>query len=517
MDPALPSSRAPERVLPVAGAALAVLLALDLQVAGFHSLRFDDAFITYRYGANLASGHGLVFNPGERLMGSTSPLHSLGSALVYALVGKDRLPSAMSALGCAGWTAQAVAVFLLLRAALGSLPALLVALAVAAGAAGSYEWVAMETNWVAAFALWALTAAVAGRWVAAALLLAVAGLARPDAYLLALPLGLLALSDLSAGRVRGWRRPALAFALPTLSWLVFAALYFGTVVPQSAVAKVGRMKPAAYLGHLLAEPARTLLGGRDAPAWVALVWLLAAAGAALLVARRTRLWVLPAWGALHFAAYLVLRPFASHRWHAYPLVLVVAVCALATLGGLAAAPARRASAPVRVALPAVGAVRAVAVAGLIGFIALAAVRAASWSRSQLDEWGFGSRDRVYRRVADFLDRNGCPGEGLVAAVEVGTLGYYSGCRMFDLGGLTSRLQEDPWEGVHPDWFVLDPHYLDIVPRERPVEVFWDGDFRAYVFAVSPRARTRLGLPTAAVRRQPTSVRRSDGDSGSPPP
>jgi hypothetical protein len=55
-----------------AGAVLAVAGLLALQITGFHGLRYDDAFITYRYGQNLATGNGLVFNLGERVMGSTS-------------------------------------------------------------------------------------------------------------------------------------------------------------------------------------------------------------------------------------------------------------------------------------------------------------------------------------------------------------------------------------------------------------------------------------------------------------
>ena len=33
----------------------------------------DDGLITYRYARNLADGHGLVFNPGERHLGTTAP------------------------------------------------------------------------------------------------------------------------------------------------------------------------------------------------------------------------------------------------------------------------------------------------------------------------------------------------------------------------------------------------------------------------------------------------------------
>jgi hypothetical protein len=37
----------------------------------------DDAFISYRYSRNLISGLGLVYNPGERVLGTTTPLYTL--------------------------------------------------------------------------------------------------------------------------------------------------------------------------------------------------------------------------------------------------------------------------------------------------------------------------------------------------------------------------------------------------------------------------------------------------------
>jgi arabinofuranosyltransferase len=45
----------------------------------------EDAYITFRYARNLATSHQLVFNPGERVMGFTSPLWTLWSTLGYAL------------------------------------------------------------------------------------------------------------------------------------------------------------------------------------------------------------------------------------------------------------------------------------------------------------------------------------------------------------------------------------------------------------------------------------------------
>ena len=37
----------------------------------------DDSYITFRYARNLLAGEGFVYNPGVRLMGTTTPLYTL--------------------------------------------------------------------------------------------------------------------------------------------------------------------------------------------------------------------------------------------------------------------------------------------------------------------------------------------------------------------------------------------------------------------------------------------------------
>ena len=46
---------------------------------------FDDAMVSMRYAKNLAGGHGLVMNPGERVEGITNPLWTLYMAAVHIL------------------------------------------------------------------------------------------------------------------------------------------------------------------------------------------------------------------------------------------------------------------------------------------------------------------------------------------------------------------------------------------------------------------------------------------------
>lgn len=51
-----------------------ILTGIGLLLAGLYApFSYDEAFITYRYAANLSRGLGLVYNPGERYLGTTGP------------------------------------------------------------------------------------------------------------------------------------------------------------------------------------------------------------------------------------------------------------------------------------------------------------------------------------------------------------------------------------------------------------------------------------------------------------
>jgi len=53
----------------------------------------DDAFITYRYAENLARGKGFVFNPGENVQGTSSPLYTILLTLTSFLLDSSWLPT----------------------------------------------------------------------------------------------------------------------------------------------------------------------------------------------------------------------------------------------------------------------------------------------------------------------------------------------------------------------------------------------------------------------------------------
>jgi hypothetical protein len=73
---------------------------------------FDDTYITFRYSLNLASGHGFVYNLGEHVLGTTTPLWTLVLARALAVLGApiEQRALVMCALSC-----DAASAFLLFR------------------------------------------------------------------------------------------------------------------------------------------------------------------------------------------------------------------------------------------------------------------------------------------------------------------------------------------------------------------------------------------------------------------
>jgi 4-amino-4-deoxy-L-arabinose transferase-like glycosyltransferase len=54
---------------------------------------YDDAYITFRYARNLALGHGFVYNPGDNILGTTTPLLTLLLALLGRIFSVDAIPA----------------------------------------------------------------------------------------------------------------------------------------------------------------------------------------------------------------------------------------------------------------------------------------------------------------------------------------------------------------------------------------------------------------------------------------
>lgn len=409
-----------------------------------------------------------MFNPGERVMESTAPGHVLLAAAVHRVAGRHRLPSVMSGVGVLAWMAQALALLVLLTPAFGEGAAVAVALPVALGIAGSGRWVALETNLVVALALWALVAALRSRLILAGVLAGLAALTRPDA---ALWTAVLLARLVARARRRGeGPRPVLAFAAAAgavvAPWLVFASLYFGSVLPQSARAKFQNSAPLDYLAHTLRHPAHTLLPEVGGDLVVALAWAAAAGGCAVLVRRRRELWVLPAFFLAYALAYLVLRPFVPHVWHLYPTTLlfcVFALCPLAEALGRSRGAVRIASAGLTVAL----------------------VASLAWRQrgapESLESPYYRGRHEAYVAIADLLRQRARPDDSVLAVA------YWSDVDVVDLGLLVTRRETAGLRGSR--FLMFDRLYRGLFEEETRDLAYFRvqvGEFEAYLYDLETR-------------------------------
>ncbi len=434
----------PRRISPAVWTAL-LLVCLALAARLIPGPRtIDDAYITYRYARNLLAGEGFTYNPGERVQGTTTPLYTLLMAGLGAISG--------------GGAADFPVIAWLVNAAADALTCLLLW---RIGRRLGAEWPGLAAGLLWALAPYSVTFAIGGletslyvllltaavwahltrRAPLAALCAALALLTRPDALLLAAPL---ALDRLLQAR-RGRRLSALEFAcllLPLFAWYGFAWAYFGSPIPHSVQAKLVtyRLGPGAALIRLLQHYATPFLeqnvyGIPAIAVGLVLYPFLALAGARRLWRAERSAWPWLVYPWLYLAAFAIPNPLIF-RWYLTPplpayffMILCGAEELLRALfsGGKPAAGWRR-------WLP----------AALILLLPLAS-QMSEW-RWRLDhgpqrpapEMAFIKLELLYRQAAEITAANMTP-ETVLAAGDVGVLGYYTPARILDTVGLNSPL------------------------------------------------------------------------------
>ena len=342
---------------------LTLVVALGFAVYTRHA--WEDYYITYRSSKNLATGHGLVFNHGDRLHTFTSPLGVLLPAVASLLTGNSSDPAAL-------WIFRGMCIV-----ALGGAAILLVGLARRlnyATVAGFFlvAWLVtdakivdfsingMETAFMMlflAYALWAHVSPGPRQWVH--LGGAWAGLmwTRPDSFIY---IGLIAAGfwlfhdarrqETTRRKMLGvFFRAGLVTTALYLPWLIFCHFYYGTIVPHTITAKSGLGGPHTMIGFLQNAFRLPFTTGQDgntlAHTFLPAYFIIGGWPSALIMVARvvgilcSVVWVLPKLRmetrAASFAffgghAYLSYFPYFPFPWY----LPSTALLAFVTLGGL---------------------------------------------------------------------------------------------------------------------------------------------------------------------------------------
>ena len=368
---------------------------------------YDDAFITYRYAANLAAGQGLVYHPGaawEPVLGTTTPGYAVWLAGWIAL-GFDGLQTALISNALFDGV-SAVLLFALMPGRRLAAAAALIAFAglpeLARISAGGMEGSALVCTSLAA-----ILCLRRGAALAAALLAAVACTMRPEAVLL---VAILAFFAHQKRQLASFLLPVLVLGLVyagTLTWV------YGSPIPQSISAKASRHSGATTLDTWLEI-------GRQA--WLpSLMYLpllpVVVYGTARGLRRGEALAPLLLFSLAITASYLLARP---HTWGWYYYLPLTAWAVGLGLGvdGLAKRLVR--AELWREQLLPVAAVPLAAVALLFG------------TRGRVD----AVTERVYEPLAEWAREVELESSAVrVLASDIGALGYYGRGQVLDSEGL----------------------------------------------------------------------------------
>lgn len=496
----------------------------------------DDAFISLRYGWNLAAGEGLAYNPGEPVEGFSNFLWVLIQAAIFAL----GLPpiTTLKLIGVSAGLGTLVASYALARRLFADLPGARLATGMSVGllafntSVAVWSQAGLETVllafWIVTMCLRyeiELTQERPRPW--SALLFGLAWMTRPEVPIYGLYFVVRRLVDLRArplGRPDGlWLTAAAAVIVPYEAWGLW---YFGQLLPTTHVAKVGESGLESLTNtRMLRQPSLAKFLTRQGVGFPALIAL----GITGCIVGRRRLppvlWLVPLCG-------LVFVVYAKGDWMPRHRFFVPFLPVLCLTIGYGAAALREASRRLAAGPAVVAAILALLAADYTR-VQLFAGEPGGWEdRANRDSklpkqprglWFFdvpgqlGYREWPLENSALFLLANVPAGETVVMR-DIGFPGFLGMNRIWDTAGLVTptaaRARRDRSDEMAEEMFAelleLRPAFFRLVlPSERSRHINWrihewlEGDPRASALyrRVRPRGEIKPSTTLVVYRRK----------------
>ncbi len=487
----------------------------------------DDAYITFRYARNIVNGAGFVYNPGERVMGTTTPLYTLLMAGVSFLLRTDNFPAISI------WVnALADGLTCVLLAPLGELIGGRRRVGIAAGTlyavapfSVTFAIGGMETSvFVLLLTLTALL--YLRRHTAWAFASALAVLTRPDALIFLGPIALdFALRWLLTVRATPHAfRSSLNIPLSTLAlflalllpWLLFATFYFGSPIPHSVAAKVAayHLGPAEGFIRLLQHYATPFFENLTFPSTPILLAFLAAYISMTIIGilssfrRDPRSLCILLYPVLYFATFAIANPLIF-RWYLTP---PLPFYFLAILTGLSANADQLPPLSISKIRNSAFRIPHSAIVFILSLIFFLFLTSRAWTLNPdhgpsrpAPEMAWFKLEQLYTQVGRELAPEVTP-QTVIAAGDIGALGYFSGARILDTLGLISP-QSTAYYPLPPDQLVINYAIsADLIADQKPDYVVFLEAYGRRTLLADPRF-----LAGYALRQKiPTDIYSSEG-------
>ncbi|OGL38960.1 MAG: hypothetical protein A2043_09000 [Candidatus Schekmanbacteria bacterium GWA2_38_9] len=393
----------------------------------FKDIRFDDPYITFRYAKNLSEGHGFVFNEGERILGTTTPLYTL----ILACCGLffKNLPLVSIILSSISLIFLSYFLYLILNIVNKKIWGVFCAILIIFNSQ-TYSCFGLETIFYTMLIYGAILFYLKDYFYLSTILLVIAILTRSDAIIL---IGLILLAYILKNKKFPYKYVSL-FLVIVIPWYLFSFFYFGTFFPSSMSVKTGMSKSIMYVFLMLFEDkvVRFLnpIFGVIKPYYFMFLPL---GLLQILNSRKKELIIIPIWTFLHILGYSILRVSpAGCDWHFYPIFPGLIITSF--LGVVFCIE--------RVIV--IFSSYKVAKGILFSFLIFICCFSIFNSMRYLYEFhnffpkdeNFGTRYNVYRMFGIWASKN-TEENSTIACADIGIIGYYSKRKIVDLAGLVT--------------------------------------------------------------------------------
>jgi len=419
----------------------------------------DDAFITYRYARNILAGEGFAYNPGEHVLGTTTPLYTLILVSVGLFAGSEQVPFAEISVLINALFDSLTCIFLFLigkelsfrMAGLGAALTWAVAPYSVTFAIGG-----LETSLFVLLLVAISYAHIKGRKITVALLSSLAFLTRPDAliliFLIVIDRMLETWQELKTKKYPLFRDRSLfleivVFLIPILAWWSYALPTFGSILPHSIAAKTAayRLPSEAGLVRLLQHYATPFMGNETfGIPWIVvgifLYPFLFTIGARQAFRINQHSLVLGVYPWLYFLIFAIANPLIF-RWYLTPPLPAYILVILIGLQNLVSSILHKFHAQDKL-IP-----NKVVLAGFVVLFPFV-MTMGGWTlkpdhglSSPAPKMAWYKLELLYRQAAQFLEPRIEKYEHrpTLAAGDVGALGYYTKTIILDTVGLNSPI------------------------------------------------------------------------------
>lgn len=212
----------------------------------------DDAYITYRYSANLLNGNGLVYNPGEWILGTTTPSFAITLATLSAPFGSQAIPTTALIINGIAFTISLILIMLIIVQLTGKryLAMMAMLLVMTAQSGVVIIGAGMETSLLILCIVAAHFFLLKDRALIGAIFAGLAVLVRPEGAFVVGIYGLTMMGilwqDYHDSLIRWFRKLipyGILLTLPGIIYAILTTIGYGSPIPHSIVAKAGGTYP----------------------------------------------------------------------------------------------------------------------------------------------------------------------------------------------------------------------------------------------------------------------------------